>query len=202
MILTYPQLEALIEARGGTPQEAQVGAAIEEAESSGNTEAWGDRSLGPGGGQYAGSLGTWQIFGQAHPDVSASCAEDANCATDAARQISNNWTDWSPWSTFNSGAYRQFLSGQPADATQLGVTVPNPVNVAEDLGSKIGNFIHLVQTHGNVPSEVTDDLLVRLGLFALGAALVLIGVVVLFRPTATAAVGVVTGRGFQQAAGR
>lgn len=164
-----------------------------EAESSGNTEAWGDRSLGPGPGQYTGSLGLWQIYGAAHPSISAGCAKDPSCATDAARQISSNWTDWSPWSTFNSGAYLQHTQGQGAppassDAQLLAATKPG------DVAQMIGNLFSTLR--GGDAAKIataweggTKDLAWRTGLVVVGIALVLIGTQLLFRPVAEMAVG-------------
>lgn len=198
MILTFGQIEQLEEARGASPQAAQIGAAIVEAESSGNTEAHGDLSFGQGGGQYVGSLGMWQIFGQAHPQISAGCATDPNCSTDAARQISSNWSDWTPWSTFNSGAYRRYLGTDPGagggtaggggtqtegrfspqsiwDAMlQLGRSVLNP---GQNLPPAAGNTL--------------QDLAWRGTLVIFGIVLITVGVVILFRPTSEAVTGAV-----------
>lgn len=176
-----------------------------EAESGGRTDAQGDVGFGQGGGQYVGSEGIWQIFGQAHPQVTLACAQDPACATDAARQISSNWTNWQPWSTFNSGAYRRYLQGNvPAEAPSLLASV-NPVQVAEDLGGRLG-AVWGALTSSDPRSALSQetaslkDLGARGGLIVLGAALCLVGVVILFRPTAEAAVGVVTGGKFQRLA--
>lgn len=150
-----------------------------------------------------GSEGIWQIFGQAHPSVSLGCAQDPNCASDAARQISNNWTNWSPWSTFNSGAYKQFLQGgvSPDTSTSL-LSVPNPQNLVDDAARNIRSVFEFLtgKTPEVDPGAAFGDIGVRVGLFALGALLVGIGVLILFRPTSEAAVGTVTGGRFQRMA--
>ncbi len=177
-----------------------------EAESGGRTDAQGDVGFGQGGGQYVGSEGIWQIFGQAHPQVSLACAQDPACATDAARQISSNWTDWHPWSTFNSGAYKRYVQGDvPADVGLLSSV--NPVQVAEDLGGRLGAVWGALTSSDpkSALSQETNslkDLGARGGLIVLGAALCLVGVLILFRPTAEGAVGTVTGGQFQRFARR
>lgn len=84
--------------------EHEVAVAVAEAESGGRPDAVGD------GGT---SLGLWQIHLPAHPDVSRACAVDPPCAARAAFQISRGGTDWTPWSTYTSGAYLAFM---PASA--------------------------------------------------------------------------------------
>jgi hypothetical protein len=66
---------------------------------------------GPTGGCPDGSIdrGLWQINSCYHPEVSRHCAFKANCNARAAKHISDHGKDWTPWSVFNSGTYRQYL---------------------------------------------------------------------------------------------
>ena len=52
----------------------------------------------------------WQISNVWHPEVSDSCAYDCACNAKSAVSISKGGSDWTPWSTYNSGAYKQYLS--------------------------------------------------------------------------------------------
>ena len=54
--------------------------------------------------------GMWQINSCYHAEVSVTCAFDAVCNAKAAYRISSSGTNWRPWSTYNSGAYRSHLS--------------------------------------------------------------------------------------------
>jgi len=53
--------------------------------------------------------GLWQINNFAHPDVSDACAFDPSCNAEAMASISSGGTNWTPWMTYDSGAYRQYL---------------------------------------------------------------------------------------------
>jgi len=64
--------------------------------------------------------GLWQINSRWHGEVSDAQAFDpASCAT-AAKNISSNGNDWSPWTTYNNGAYQQFMSRARTAANQVG----------------------------------------------------------------------------------
>jgi len=77
--------------------------AIAMAESSCNPNAVG---VNPDGCR---DRGLWQIDDCAHPNVSDTCAFQVQCNADAAWNISNQGSDWTPWSTYNSGAWVQYL---------------------------------------------------------------------------------------------
>lgn len=61
--------------------------------------------------------GLWQINNRAWPSVSDKCAFDAQCNADAAWKISAKGTTWTPWSTFNNGAWERFVSTAKAAVT-------------------------------------------------------------------------------------
>ena len=82
----------------------KVAAAIALAESSGDPLARGvnrkPRSI---------DRGLFQINDRWHPEVSDRCAYDARCNAEAALEISKGGRDWTAWSTWHNGAYKQFL---------------------------------------------------------------------------------------------
>jgi Lysozyme like domain len=54
--------------------------------------------------------GLWQINDYWHKDVSDACAFDKNCNASAMARISSYGSNWAPWSTWNSGAYKSYLT--------------------------------------------------------------------------------------------
>ena len=90
--LSCTQLEELWEDAGGTQTEAFTAAEIAMAESSGN--------------QYALSpdddMGYWQIDEPAHPTLAT---YDPIGNAKAAIIISDDGSDWTPWTTYITGAY-------------------------------------------------------------------------------------------------
>jgi soluble lytic murein transglycosylase-like protein len=80
----------------------ELAAAVAMAESGGNPNAVGDLYLG-------GSYGLWQINSKAHPQYSVAMLFDPAYNARAAFEISKGGNDWSPWTTFRTGAYRQYL---------------------------------------------------------------------------------------------
>jgi hypothetical protein len=61
--------------------------------------------------------GLWQIDNCAWPNVSNACAFGVQCNADAAYNISTQGTNWSPWSTFQSGVWRNYVSNAEAAVT-------------------------------------------------------------------------------------
>jgi len=89
--LGCPQLEELWEQAGGSGAEAVTAASIAMAESSGEQFATG----------AAGERGYWQI----NPDHGSLSTYDPLGNAQAAVIISDDGTNWTPWTTFTSGAY-------------------------------------------------------------------------------------------------
>jgi Lysozyme like domain len=77
-----------------------LAAAVAMAESGGNPFAVGDGAT---------SFGLWQIHAPAHPEFAASQLLTAAYNAHAALLISKSGTDWSPWTTFRTGAYKAFM---------------------------------------------------------------------------------------------
>ena len=90
--LSCPGLEDLWEQAGGSHAEAVMAASIAMAESSGRQYATG----------AAGERGYWQI----HPDHGSLSTYDPLGNAKAAVIISGDGTNWTPWTTYTSGAYR------------------------------------------------------------------------------------------------
>lgn len=84
-------LERLWDSAGGNPGKAFIAAEIAMAESSGEQYATGP----------AGERGYWQI----NPDHGYLSTYNPYGNAKAAVIISGNGTDWTPWTTYTSGAY-------------------------------------------------------------------------------------------------
>jgi hypothetical protein len=73
--------------------------------------------------------GLWQINSYWHSEVSDSCAYNAQCNANAAYRISEQGGDWSPWTTYRTGAYRQFVAAARA---AIGAAPP-PIRAAKSI---------------------------------------------------------------------
>jgi Lysozyme like domain len=113
--------------RAGFPEDQIATAvAVAMAESGGNPDAVGDLSITPGG-----SIGLWQINLQAHPDLAAKFdLKDPLQNAMAAYQVwQNSGGRWSPWTTYNTGAYQQYLgAGQGPYVRGGAVTTANSLD--------------------------------------------------------------------------
>jgi len=88
----------------GPVREIVLAIAVAMAESSCNP---GAVYTNPGGCR---DRGLWQIDDCAHPNVSDACAFQVQCNADAAWLISNKGGNWAPWSTYQNGAWTNYLS--------------------------------------------------------------------------------------------
>jgi hypothetical protein len=106
------QLASLALYEGCSRSEAPIAAAIAAAESGGNPGAQGDISLMDGTWDW--SQGLWQIRGL-HSERGTGGLRDSLANADPEKNasamyaISNGCTDWTPWSTYTSGAYLAYL---------------------------------------------------------------------------------------------
>ena len=103
-VYSYAQLEQLWINAGGDRSLAPVAAAIAEAESAGRSNA-----LNPtdnNGTQT--SVGLWQVSNGTHSYPSAWLTPSGNAAEAVAKYQGAG--GWSPWGTYDSGAYRQYLN--------------------------------------------------------------------------------------------
>lgn len=98
---SYAQLEYIWEQAGGSAQAAPMAAAIAMAESGGWSGAYNNDSNG------TQDRGLWQIN-----TVNGSWSSfDVMTNARGAVAISGNGTNWEPWTTYQTGAYQQFLQG-------------------------------------------------------------------------------------------
>lgn len=101
MSFDYGQIEQLWIQFGGNPSAAPMAAAIAMAESGGNPNA--QNSANSNGTIDRGLFQINSVHG-------AQSTFDLASNIRAAIQISNNGSNWQPWSTFSNGAYRRFLT--------------------------------------------------------------------------------------------
>jgi hypothetical protein len=167
---TYAQLKQLWIQNGGNPAAADIAAAVAMAESGGDSNATNSNTNG------STDRGLWQI-NSVHGSQSTF---DVTGNVKAAINISGNGTNWSPWVTYVSGAFRKFLS--PTTAASTG-TLPAGTTAASGIGIP-GTGISV---SGLVTSAVNallgmlglgslKDMAERAGLIILGFALVILGI--------------------------
>jgi hypothetical protein len=85
---------------GLSPQAATTATAIALAESGGNPVAEGDQGT---------SYGLWQVHYTVHPQFDPNRLFDPSYNAHAMAQLSGGGSDWSPWTTYNTGAYQTYL---------------------------------------------------------------------------------------------
>lgn len=116
-ILSYEQIENTAQNVGFSPQGAQTIAAIALAESGGNSQAISPRNMN-------GSIdyGLVQINSIHFNEGAISQAQALNpvSALSYALKLSKGGTDFTPWTTFNTGAYERYLqSPSPGGDTSV-----------------------------------------------------------------------------------
>lgn len=89
-----------------------IAQAVCQAESGGSSGAIGDNG---------DSIGLWQINLPSHPQYTQQQLLDPSANAIAALGIWQS-SGWGPWSTFNSGAYRQYLTGASGRSTSDGIS--------------------------------------------------------------------------------
>lgn len=113
--VSFAATEAALRTAGFSAANANIGAAIGTAESSrdltviNDTPSTGDYSVGVWQINYYGSLYASRArdFGTPKQLVTGGIGGQAH----AARSVFDGAGGWTPWSTYNSGAYRQYLQG-------------------------------------------------------------------------------------------
>lgn len=103
----YPQLMGWWVSNGGSIAAAPIAAAVAMAESGGCVDA-----VSPRNSNGTTDAGLWQIN-----SIHATNAQmvDPVANVKMAISLSGNGTSWTPWSTYNSGAYQRYLAGgQPS----------------------------------------------------------------------------------------
>lgn len=121
MRLTLEQLRALASSVGFPDDQLDTAAAIAMAESGGDPNAYNTE----------GSYGLWQIFISAHPNYDTQSLFDPTYNAQAALAISNNGTNWKPWTTYGydrsmhfvgwgNGYYLEYMPVTPTPSTASG----------------------------------------------------------------------------------
>jgi hypothetical protein len=123
--MTKRQLEQLWVQQGGNPSAAPMAAAIALAESAGNPNAENHNTNG------STDRGLWQVNSIWGALSTFSPTGNAR----AAIAISKNGTNWSPWTTYKTGAYQQFLGGpgEPNTPPQAQTTTPTASSTSNPL---------------------------------------------------------------------
>lgn len=161
--LSKAQLEQVWDEAGGPPADADEASAIALAESSGNPNA---KSMYNDEGSYA--EGEWQIEMPMHSAELPGNPYNPLANARAAVAISDGGTNWTPWETFTSGAYKQYLGKGAAGAT----TTTAKTGTKPATTTKTSNPL-LPAGHGS--GEALKDLAYIL-LFAVGAGLLYMGI--------------------------
>ena len=168
---TYSQLETVWISNGGNKVVAPLAAAIAMAESSGNSDATHTNTNG------SIDRGLWQI-NSTWGNLSTT---DVNANAKAAIQISKNGSNWTPWSTYNSGAYFQFLQGSSSPApAPAGVSTASAFGFSWP-GDIVGFFSDAKTFVDSALWLVNPASWLRIGSFAIGLILVLMAVYIFVR---------------------
>lgn len=148
-VLTYAQLEGLWIKAGGPKSVAPVAAAIALAESGGRADA-----LNPNdnGGRQS-SFGLWQISNGTHTPPDPRWADPAVNARLAVAKYKGAGNNFSPWGTYDSGAYRAYLSG----STTPDMNVPgNPdATATETAAHQQADCLYGIGTPGSILHSLT-----------------------------------------------
>jgi hypothetical protein len=123
---TYPQLEGLWINAGGPTAVAYIAAAIALAESGGCTAAL---NLTDNNGTQT-SVGLWQTSNGTHSYPSTWSTAAGN-ATEAVAKYKGAGNSFSPWGTYDSGAYKQYLNS----GTTPDTSVPSPSTTGNTPGT-------------------------------------------------------------------
>lgn len=162
-IQSVGQLKALAQ-QAGFPDPATA-AAIAEAESSGNPDVVNS----------IGCVGLWQINQPAWASKGWSVAwlqVPANNA--AAAYIVYQAQGWQAWTTYTSGAYKQYMSGASSASTD-GFTL-NPVQIGKDIGTS--STAQTLSDLNTLAAKVSDPAFWKQILYVLlGVVLIIVGLV-------------------------
>lgn len=92
----------------GFDTDSSVAAAIAMAESGGDPNAYNPETQA-GAPEGKGSYGLWQIYLHAHPEYEGIDLTDPQTNAEKAYEIYSKAGGFTPWSTFKSGVYQQFV---------------------------------------------------------------------------------------------
>lgn len=167
---SYGQLKSLWNQNGGNPAYADIAAAVAMAESGGKSDASNTNTNG------SIDRGLWQINSVHGPQSTF----DPVANVKSAISISSGGKNWSPWTTFKTGAYRRYLSpttladsNSPASTAGIGIPGVGGISVSGVVSGAVNTLLKMIGL-GSV-----RDLLERAGLIILGFALVIMGIHIL-----------------------
>lgn len=144
MIMSQSQILGLAQEVGLTGNSAITASAIAMAESRGDTNA-----IGP-----VGEIGLWQIYPAAHPQYNPVLLKDPLQNAAAMYSISNGGTNWKAWTTYSSGAYKQYMSSSIKPVQYTGVGSITPVGSSPTPTSTLSSLSSTVKTN---PVVLTDQ---------------------------------------------
>jgi hypothetical protein len=130
-ILTPAQIAYYAQTAGFDGQDLNIAVAVALAESGGNPNVYNPETA-TGTPQGEGSYGLWQIYLKDHPEYANDNLYDPQTNANDAYELYSNSGGFSPWATYNSGAYQAYLS--PAATAPLpsvpGLTLTAPSQVS------------------------------------------------------------------------
>ena len=191
-VLSAGQIAGYAEAAGFSGAQVPIAVAVALAESGGDPTAENHDSNG------TTDYGLWQINSVHGYDPNQLLDPAFNAK--AAYEVSGGGTHWTPWVTYNSGAYKQYL-GQATGATPVPTSGAQPVSVWGDLNPKnwLGDLGHVMKdaVPGSIVTAFSDigklfanlispHFWLRVGEMALGAFIVIIALSLIFRKQAVA----------------
>lgn len=180
-VYSYAQLEQLWINAGGDKSLAPVAAAIAEAESGGNSAAM---NYTDNNGTQT-SVGLWQVSTGTHSYPQSWTTPQGNAAEAVAKY--NAAGGWSPWGTYDSGAYRAFLSpgttpdpnvpagGSSSGGTQQAQLTSADTSLANECLIGIPNPAHSIPVIGGLFSTNLTCLFSKSEARALVGGLVMVG---------------------------
>jgi hypothetical protein len=197
-VATQTEMYSLAIAQGLTPARARIAAAVGMAESSGNPKAH-NTNAGTGDNSY----GLWQInmLGKLAPErlvlfgiKSNDELFDPQTNARAMRILSANGADFSPWSAFKSGAYKEHLNVPVTDQTDdpLWKDILKAISPAYAIGSSAGGTVSDVgQGLGSIVETVNksarwisnSENWIRVGYVVGGSVMIIVGLVTMVSST-------------------
>ena len=143
--LDYRQRYQLARSVGLSHERAVLAVAISQGESGGRTDAVGDTSLTDA--TWGPSVGLWQIR-SLNSERGTGRSRDASRLTDpgfnarSMAAISGHGSDFSPWSVYTSGAYRQYVDDVRAAVGTAGENPPGSISVGAwaDIPGPLGDL--------------------------------------------------------------
>jgi hypothetical protein len=132
-LLTAAQIAYYAQLAGFTGQDLITAVAIALAESSGNPNAYNPETAA-GTPQGEGSEGLWQIYLNANPQYIGANLYDPQTNASAAYSLYSAAGGFSPWATYNSGAYQAYLGAAGAAAPLAIPAALAPVSLSMPTG--------------------------------------------------------------------